>query len=157
MPRMAMPPYNYPSPPPAPQLTQESCRQSSVMLRTFLRMIAGCLLLYVASAAAQYRSDTVPDGKVATEDFLSHGRGVKYEAFTSGTPAATLILLHGASGPGALGYRRQAEFFASRGYRTLLLHYYDATGNKAINAQNYAALGGRSARPSRNVAAGQPE
>ncbi len=110
------------------------------MLRTLFRVtVVSFLLVYVASAGAQYRSDTVPAGKVAAERFLSHGREVEYEVFTSGTPIATLILLHGASGPEAQGYRRQAEFFASRGYRTLLLHYYAATGNKAINARNYAA------------------
>lgn len=52
---------------------------------------------------------------------------------------ATLILLHGASGPEAIGYRKQAAFFASHGYQTLLLHYYDAARNKAINARNHAA------------------
>lgn len=98
-----------------------------------------CLLLSVASAGAQYRSDTVAAEKVETESFLSDGRKVTYEAFTSGTPTATLILLHGASGPGAMGYRRQADFFASRGYRTLLLHYYDATKNRAPYSRNYAA------------------
>lgn len=98
-----------------------------------------CLLLCVVSAGAQYRSDTAAAEKVATENILSDGQTVTYEAFTSGTPTATLILLHGASGPGARGYRTQADFFASRGYRTLLLHYYDAARNRPTDAQDYAA------------------
>jgi dienelactone hydrolase len=79
-------------------------------------------------------------GQTATkESFSSQGRRVTYEVFGSEPANATLILLDGASGPEAPLYRQQAAFFAGHGYRTLLLHYYDATGSKAPVARNYGA------------------
>jgi dienelactone hydrolase len=139
MPRMASPPpFHYPN----PQFATQSAKRSWFDRHQALAIsgiIAGCLLVGVMPSAAQYRSDTAPAEKISTESFISHRRGVTYEAFTTGTPTATLILLHGASGPGATGYRRQAEFFAAHGYRTLLLHYYDASGSKARDGKNYAA------------------
>jgi predicted alpha/beta-fold hydrolase len=69
--------------------------------------------------------------------YSSQGRRVAYEVFESQPKDATLILLHGASGPE--GYRSQAAFFAGHGYRTLLPHYYDATGSHARNTRDYVA------------------
>jgi dienelactone hydrolase len=79
---------------------------------------------------------------IRTESLVSHGRIVTYEVFASEPANATVILLHGASGPAMPLYREQAAFFAGHGYRTLLLHYYDATGSRAPNAQHYTAWAG---------------
>jgi dienelactone hydrolase len=79
-----------------------------------------------------------PTGTVITQSFVSQGRGISYEVFGSG-PASATVIVHGASGPAVMGYRTQAAFFASHGYRTLLVHYYDASRSRTPNTVNYTA------------------
>jgi carboxymethylenebutenolidase len=92
-------------------------------------------LLLISSAT--YSAGQPAGEKVHTEEFVSHGRQVNYEIFGLEPASATLILLHGASGPAAEGYRMQAAFFANHGYRTLLLHYFDASEGRSPNTRNY--------------------
>jgi len=69
--------------------------------------------------------------------YTSEGRKVSYEIFGASEAGPMLILLHGASGPGALLYREQAEYFVAHGYTVLLLHYFDATGSNTPSDKNY--------------------
>jgi dienelactone hydrolase len=94
-----------------------------------------CCLLFAISLPGQGG----PGTSIKTERFLTRGHQVTYEELSADSPNAVLILLHGASGPSVEGYRHQAAFFASHVYRTLLLHYYDATSSRTISDKNYAA------------------
>jgi len=69
--------------------------------------------------------------------FISDDHSVSYEVFDSSAGGPVLILLHGASGPDAPLYRSQAQYFTTKGYTVLLLHYFDATGSSAPSSQNY--------------------
>jgi carboxymethylenebutenolidase len=69
--------------------------------------------------------------------YTSNDRQVTYEIFGANETGPLLILLHGASGPGASLYREEAEFFAGHGYTVLLLHYFDATSSNAPSDKNY--------------------
>jgi carboxymethylenebutenolidase len=73
-----------------------------------------------------------------TERFKSGDKQVAYEVFKEASDGPVLIMLHGASGPEIPLYRQQADFFASKGYTVLLLHYFDATGSSAPSDKNYA-------------------
>ena len=72
-----------------------------------------------------------------TARFTSGNKQVAYEVFGETSTGPLLILLHGASGPGIPLYRQQAEFFASKGYVVLYLHYFDATGSSMPSDKNY--------------------
>jgi dienelactone hydrolase len=106
----------------------------AMKVRRFRIAVPASLLL---GAATWLSAQTIP-----TESLVSQGRTVTYEVFASDPANATVILLHGASGPAMPLYRKQAAFFAGHGYRTLLLHYYDATGSRVSNTQHYAAWAG---------------
>jgi dienelactone hydrolase len=69
--------------------------------------------------------------------YTSNGRQVNYKIFGTDGVGPMLILLHGASGPGAPVYREQAERFVDHGYTVLLLHYFDATGSSTPSDKNY--------------------
>lgn len=69
--------------------------------------------------------------------FTSDNRPVTYEVFEGAAEGPVLILLHGASGPDVPLYRSQAQYFTTKGYTVLLLHYFDATGSSAPSSKNY--------------------
>lgn len=74
------------------------------------------------------------DEVIETEDsFDSRGTPVRVEriAPARGGPTAAVLLLHGADGLHSRGttYRRMARQLADHGYLTLLVHYFDSTGN----------------------------
>ncbi len=71
--------------------------------------------------------------------FQSQGHRVRYEVYGATSAPATLIFLHGASGPESPYYRQQAQFFADHGYCVLYLHYFDATGSVHPSEANYVA------------------
>jgi dienelactone hydrolase len=68
---------------------------------------------------------------------VSNNRPVLYEVFGEDSSGPLLILLHGASGPDAPLYRQQAQFFSTKGYTVLFLHYFDASGSSMPSSQNY--------------------
>lgn len=59
-----------------------------------------------------------------------------YETFASPGTLGAAILLRGASGPEAPLYREQAAFFAARGFRVLLPHFFDATRSPSPSDAN---------------------
>jgi carboxymethylenebutenolidase len=73
------------------------------------------------------------DGITETEDhFDSGGTPIHVERFEPpGVPAAAVLLLHGADGLHSRGttYRRMARALAGHGFLSLLVHYFDSTGN----------------------------
>ena len=72
--------------------------------------------------------------------FSSHGHQVAYETFPSAGPSdPLLILVAGTSGPDAPQYQSQAKFFASHGYTTLLLHFFDAASSRTPSDATYGA------------------
>jgi dienelactone hydrolase len=62
-----------------------------------------------------------------------------YEEYGEPAAPATIILLHGASGPAVPPYRSEAEFFAVHGYYVLLPHYFDVTVSQTPSDANYQA------------------
>jgi dienelactone hydrolase len=73
-----------------------------------------------------------------TASFETHQKAkVTYQIFGAETGKPTLILLHGASGPGGDLYQDQARYFAAHGYRVLMPHYFDATRTTTPSDENY--------------------
>jgi carboxymethylenebutenolidase len=64
---------------------------------------------------------------------------MRYETFGDPSSPATIIVLHGASGPSIPFYQEQATFFASHGYLVLFPHYFDATTDHSPSDANYRA------------------
>ncbi|HEX3471219.1 MAG TPA: dienelactone hydrolase family protein [Silvibacterium sp.] len=71
--------------------------------------------------------------------FMSGNKPVSYEVFEEASNGPIVILLHGASGPDVPLYRQQAQYFSTKGYTVLLLHFFDATGSSIPSGQNYNA------------------
>lgn len=87
--------------------------------------LAALLLSAARATPASFRPEAATAPAVSCERF--------------GDPSnRTLILLHGASGPGPF-YREQAAFFANHGYRVLLPHYLEAGRGTHATDENYAA------------------
>src|ERR1700761_4693415 len=64
---------------------------------------------------------------------------MRYDTFGDPSSPATIIVLHGASGPSIPFYQEQATFFASHGYFVLFPHYFDATADHMPTDANYHA------------------
>jgi dienelactone hydrolase len=77
--------------------------------------------------------------KFHTTRFDFEGRSVAYDSSETRDDQPIVILLHGASGPSLPIYQQQADFFASRGFNTILPHYFDATNSSQPTDQNYKA------------------
>jgi len=86
-------------------------------------------------AAVGHASVTGP----AMESFASGGRPIRVETFAPAGPGRhpAVILLHGADNfePHAQAYRTSAQELAAHGYVALLVHYFDATGTRAADAE----------------------
>ena len=65
------------------------------------------------------------------------GRSVEYEISEAGPSRPVIVLLHGASGPHSPLYWQQAQFFAGKGYTTILPHYFDAARTSEATTENY--------------------
>lgn len=77
---------------------------------------------------------------VATSGVIqTQQHAMRYDTFGDPSSPATIIVLHGASGPSIPFYQEQAIFFASHGYFVLFPHYFDATTDHAPSDANYHA------------------
>jgi dienelactone hydrolase len=77
---------------------------------------------------------------VATSGVIqTQQHAMRYDTFGDPSSPATIIVLHGASGPSILFYQEQATFFASHGYLVLFPHYFDATTDRSPSDANYHA------------------
>jgi dienelactone hydrolase len=103
------------------------------MVKSFLRTTALAILSTPLQAPAQ-----IPAPK-KTETLQTQQHTMRYEEFGSPTAPATIILLHGASGPDLPPYRPEAEFFATQGYYVLLPHYFDVGSGTTPSDANYQA------------------
>jgi dienelactone hydrolase len=74
-----------------------------------------------------------------SETIKTQQHTMRYEEYGHPTSPATIILLHGASGPAVPPYRSEAEFFADHGYYVLLPHYFDVTSSPTPSDANYQA------------------
>lgn len=75
-----------------------------------------------------------------TDHFDHDGKAVRVERFDPGPGAtAPVLLLHGADGLRYRGasYRGMARDLARQGYLTLLVHYFDSTGNVAASPAHF--------------------
>lgn len=101
-----------------------------------MRISRLCGVLWLASAVV---ACTAATGHM--ESYSSGGRIVQYESFSQAgsSHGPLLILLPGTGGPEVPFYRSQAEFFASKGYTTLMLHYFDAASSRSPDDKNYEA------------------
>jgi dienelactone hydrolase len=96
--------------------------------------------LFLAATALAFLSNfqtpaqTPTSQKTATLQTQQHT--MHYEEYGEPSAPATIILLHGASGP-VPPYRSQAEFFAAHGYYVLLPHYFDVTSSPTPSEANY--------------------
>ncbi len=74
-----------------------------------------------------------------TSSIQTQQHAMRYDSFGDPSSPATIIVLHGASGPSVPFYQEQAMFFASHGYFVLLPHYFDATADHTPSDANYYA------------------
>ena len=74
-----------------------------------------------------------------TETLQTQQHTMHYEEYGEPAAPATIILLHGASGPAVPPYRSEAEFFAAHGYYVLLPHFFDVTSSQTPSDANYLA------------------
>ncbi len=88
------------------------------------------LTLFLGLHAAHSQSGT---GSFETAE----KRKVVYETLSNKPQKGTLILLHGASGPGMELYQQQARYFADHGFYVVVPHYFDATSTPMPSDQNY--------------------
>lgn len=82
---------------------------------------------------------------VHTSTFVYSGKTVAVDTYGEDSGRPVLILLHGASGPGAPLYQHQARFFAEHGYAVMLVHYFDAGDGRSASSANYHAWAGAAA------------
>jgi carboxymethylenebutenolidase len=100
------------------------------------------LLLYALFLLANFLA--LGAGTKATKKVLQEGPGdarISYEESGPPNAAGCLILLHGASGPGAF-YKDQAVFFGSQGYHVLMPHYFDVARSTNASVENYRKWAG---------------
>lgn len=89
------------------------------MKRAYALLIFGLMWLYATPCQSW--------GAPRKASFTIDNRLIAYEVFEGNDEGPVLILLHGASGPDVPLYRSQAQYFTTKGYTVLLLHYFDAT------------------------------
>ena len=94
------------------------------------------LLLLVAIASFSSRLFAQPPQLVR---FTSGERQVSYETFGIESTGPLIIMLHGAGGPDVPLYRGMAQYFATKNYTVLYLHYFDAADTFRASDRNYVA------------------
>jgi carboxymethylenebutenolidase len=82
---------------------------------------------------------TVLAESIQVARFTSEERQVSYEIVGLESSGPLIIMLHGASGPGVPLYRGLAQYFATKNYTVLFLHYFDAADTFRASDQNYVA------------------
>jgi carboxymethylenebutenolidase len=92
--------------------------------------VASLLTAMLASGAASGIGQEVADVR---NSFTSGGRTIRVESFRPSTPGLhpAILVLHGAGGvmAGNAYVHQLATAFASAGYATFLVHYFDRTGS----------------------------
>ncbi len=94
------------------------------------------LLLLVAIASFSLRLFAQPPQLAR---FTSGERQVSYETFGAESTGPLIIMLHGVGGPDVPLYRGLAQYFATKNYTVLFLHYFDAADTFRASDQNYLA------------------
>jgi carboxymethylenebutenolidase len=95
-------------------------------------LLFGAVALPATSVGAQ---DLQQDAKMAVQrqSFTSGGRSIAVEVFDTGLPGRrpAVLMLHGADGLSSnTQYRSGARAMAAAGYRVLLVHYLERTGER---------------------------
>src|ERR1700759_5485764 len=85
------------------------------------------LIMLLAFLAQPVRMHTQTRGAPTSGVTHTQQHAMLYDIFGDPSSPATVIVLHGASGPSIPFYQEQAAFFASHGYFVLFPHYFDAT------------------------------
>jgi dienelactone hydrolase len=111
-----------------------------------MQLLPGCFApksLLAATALAYFLALSQASAQILiaqkTETLQTQQHTMHYEEYGQPAAPATIILLHGASGPAVPPSRSEAAFFAAQGYYVLLPHYFDVTSSPNPSDANYQA------------------
>jgi hypothetical protein len=81
-----------------------------------MRLLSSCFAVIVLAILSPFQAPAQISIAQKTETLQTQQHTMHYEEYGQPAAPATIIVLHGASGPAVPPYRSEAEFFAAQGY-----------------------------------------